>query len=289
MNIFKLIGELAEVEERLQETQFVAPCVPGGKVRTRIDGLVRDFAPAPAVFEGWGVFSPEGKSAQLLEEASLATVERYLELFEALRVVLVRQLEGRTWLAYPANTSDMAQRFGRPEPLLVRLVEQGREFDVVVARFDGGAWWYEAIDRAADPRIAVQLREVMRHMWHPNSLRISGLTPEMRTAYGIMWRKPDMRHFDGESKAAIAKQRLKHALEMGGGELRSYSEGNGCWSDGYWNVEWTTPDGEVHYSAIGKEDLTVMSAGICLSGRDADFDLQSLVGVVDGRHRHGWR
>ncbi|WP_366039864.1 hypothetical protein [Microcoleus sp. PH2017_05_CCC_O_A] len=51
----------------------------------------------------------------------------------------------------------------------------------------------------------------------------------------------------------------------------------------YWLVEWTSASGEHHSSAIAKNDLTVMSSGICLSGLDKDFDLQSLVGVVENR------
>ena len=34
---------------------------------------------------------------------------------------------------------------------------------------------------------------------------------------------------------------------------------------------------------VSKRDLTVISSGICLSDRDRDFDLQSLVGVIEKR------
>lgn len=281
MNIFNLIDKLAEAEAELQTTQFVAPCVPGGSVRTRLEGLVREFSPSPAVFEGWGIFSPSGQKARLVEEASLATIERYLDLFDALRVLLVRQLEGRTWLAYPANHSDMTQRFGRAEPLVVRLVDGGRAFDTVVASCVGGGWWFQCLDRGADPVIADKLREAMRHCWHPNTLRIRGLTPEMCAAYSITWRRPDPKHFEWSPDRDADV--LEDALEMGGGQLCSYSD-----EGDYWNVEWTAPSGEVRHSAIAKDDLTVISAGICLSGRDRDFDLQSLVGVVDGWDRQGW-
>ena len=40
--------------------------------------------------------------------------------------------------------------------------------------------------------------------------------------------------------------------------------------------------GRSRTSAIAKSDLTVMSAGVCLAGGDRTFDLQSLVGVVQG-------
>lgn len=55
---------------------------------------------------------------------------------------------------------------------------------------------------------------------------------------------------------------------MGGGELQQFHD-----RGDYWTVDWTTTDGVRHSSAIAKSELTVISSGICLSGRDRDFDL----------------
>jgi hypothetical protein len=74
------------------------------------------------------------------------------------------------------------------------------------------------------------------------------------------------------------EKRLQRALKMGGGELQEFRD-----RDDYWLIEWTSGTGERHSSAIAKNDLTVISAGICLSGEDRNFDLQSLVGVVEDR------
>ena len=49
-------GKVAAEEERLLLGQFVAPCVRGGRVRTRVAGLVCTFAPRPHDFQGWGIF-----------------------------------------------------------------------------------------------------------------------------------------------------------------------------------------------------------------------------------------
>lgn len=95
----------------------------------------------------------------------------------------------------------------------------------------------------------------------------------MRTVYELAIQ--NLKDFDPK---IVDERRLQRALKMGGGELRGF-----CDRDDYWLVEWTSQNGERHSSAIAKNDLTVMSAGICLSGEDSNFDLQSLVGVVEDR------
>jgi len=100
------------------------------------------------------------------------------------------------------------------------------------------------------------------------------LTPELRTAYQLASQQA------AGFKAYYNERRLRGALAMGGGELEAFQD-----RGDYWLVEWTTRQGENHTSAIAKKDLTVISAGICLDERDRDFDLQSLVGVVEGQ---GW-
>ena len=47
-------------------------------------------------------------------------------------------------------------------------------------------------------------------------------------------------------------------------------------------VRLITPAGHEHVVAIARDDGSVASSGICLSGADRDFDLASIVGVLDG-------
>jgi len=84
------------------------------------------------------------------------------------------------------------------------------------------------------------------------------------------------KEFEAKMQHKRDEKRLAAALRQGGGELREFRD-----RDDSWLIEWITADGSRHTSAISKNDLTVVSAGICLSGMDRDFDLQSLVGVVE--------
>lgn len=273
MDIRELLNQLADQEQQLEATQFLAPCVRQGKIRTRVAGLLYTFMAQDPQFEGWGIFQPVNERiAQLIEPAEFFQVADYLQQFPEMRLRLAKKLKGQSWLTYPMNEADMQQRMGRVKPVVVHLVTEGDRFEQIIARYDGSAFWFEAIDRRADPQVAEALQTAFADQIPVEQLQWKGLTPEMRSVYQLVTK------LAVNSAARSDEARLQQALRQGGGILEGFQD-----RGDYWMVEWTTANGESHTSAIAKQDLTVVSSGICLSGRDREFDLQSLVGVIEQR------
>jgi hypothetical protein len=273
-DIRKLLNQIASAEAQLKSTQFLAPCVKGGQVRSRAAGMVYTFTPKPRQFEGWGVFQPvDEQTATLLEEADLSQITAYLQQFPTIRLRLAYRLQHQSWLAYPVNEADMRQRFKTVKPVAVHLVTEGVAFEQILARWNGNSCWFEEIDRRADPAIAETLQFNLKQLIPVEELQFKGMTPEMQTLYELATQQ-----IEGFAQPQWDEKRLRQALKLGGGELHQFQD-----RGDYWTVDWTTSDGVRHTSAIAKDDLTVVSSGVCLSGRDRDFDLQSLVGVMEHR------
>jgi hypothetical protein len=294
-----LLNQISEQENQLLKTQFLAPYLPGGKLRTKVAGMVYTFTPQLHNFEGWGIFQPtSSKHAKLIETAGLPEIEEYLHKFPVIRLFLAHVLRQKTqnilpqqtqnvsrqqtenilpeqtWLAYPVNQSVTQKRTGILKPVPVYLVSDGRAFETIIARWDGKNYWYEDIDRRAEIEPVEHLKNALKNVISPKEIPFKGMTPEMRIVYELVAQKT--KEFQPEFQQRRDEKRLQEALKMGGGTLKEFRE-----REDYWLVEWTTSTGENHRSAISKTDLTVISAGICLSGEDRKFDLQSLVGVVE--------
>ena len=142
-----LLNAFAHKEQEAMNTSFLAPCVKGGDVCTRINGIVYTFNAEPSDYEGWGIFKPKNpREAMIAEEASLPLVDRYLNLFPALRLRLAFKIQEASWLAFPTNIADVKQRFGEAEPFTVHLVENGQPFQTIVARRDGSTFWFHEHD-----------------------------------------------------------------------------------------------------------------------------------------------
>ena len=270
-----LIEKFARAERDVRRGQVLAPCLRGGKIRVRVQGLVSTFETDPKDFEGWGVFGfNKAGVAVLKESATDLQVRRYLSLFANVRVHLVQPLGGKSWLAYPVNSDVAGRVLGFHGPVVVHLVGLARSFQQAVCRWDGSNLWFERIDRRADPTVAGHVATALRNFVAPDKLVFSGCTKEVRAAYGLLFKHSE--EAQNHRRVQSDEHRLASALKQGGGELDSFVDRGDCWT-----VQWRTGSGERHSSAITKSDLTVMSAGICLDGEDELFDLQSLVGVVE--------
>jgi hypothetical protein len=274
-HLHDILDRLAAAEEQFLASEFLAPVPRGGRVEARIAGVVCGLTIAPAEFAGWGIFQATSPTtARLVRRARLAECRRYLDLFPLLRLILCRRA-GDCWVALPAHQAD--SRFHIQGTVPVYLVDEAQTFDVIRSRFDGARCWFDGLDACRDPGSAAYLRAALSGMVPPEQLSRPGLTAEERTAYTCNY----LPRLEAETRARQdrAEARLRAALGHAGAELHGYLEREDCY-----RVEYVV-DGERQVSVVRKGDLSVQAAGICLSGQDGQFDLQSLVGVVrEGLH-----
>ncbi len=267
MPIDDILNKLEAAERGFLEREVLAPVLPGRPVSVRIAGVVCALRVESPRTEGWQILRPLALDrARIVRSATLAELRAYLRLFPAVRLIVVAR-DKRTWYALPAAKGDT--RFSITQPVPVLLAEDGvQPFETVIARFDGRLFYYEQRDSRRNPALAAYLRDAIAVPTPPADLRKPGLSAEERDAYTWAWNLLE------EARRDQVAERLSDALAHAGAHLRSFLEREDVYAVTYSLGE------ERHTSIIRKNDLTVLTAGICLSGRDADFDLASLVGVL---------
>jgi hypothetical protein len=227
----------------------------------------------PGEFRGWAVLEALSTSeAAFVRQASLAETAAYLKLFPVVRMILCEPGDGG-WLVFPAHLGD--RRFQIQGLATLWLPEEGlRRFETVVARFDGHLFWYERPDPSRDPALAGYLRDRLAQRDErglplaAETLHKRGLSAEERAAYWLVQARM------AEAERDRVEARLSEALAHAGATLRDYTERGDAYVVRY------TVDGRQFTSTIRQEDLSVLTAGICLAGGDRHFDLASLVGVL---------
>jgi len=311
-----LIARLSRESAGFREREIIALLLPGGRIQTRLNGLVYQFKPKGRLV-GWGRFRPvnEGE-AEILGEALPWQKAEYLKLFPALRVILlwpITAAEFKThnsklitphsgaWWALPYNEGDAQQRFGfRGEMLPVFLADprDGAErFERAIVRVDGSRLWFEGPDLTADPQQAEWLLDAAAQPYAPEKF-LAGLTASQRAAL-LFWqlhqlelkgevpplqaqspRQQQERLREWAHRSKLERD-LEHALAKADATLHNYSQvPGGDNASAQLLVEWSERGQIYRYRSVLDARLSVVSSGICLSGRDGDFDLTSLVNVM---------
>lgn len=277
MDINNLINKLAKEQDDFLRSHFLSPVLRERPIRVRISGIIRSFTIRPKNFEGWGVFRPQNmKEARYVREPNMGEKREYLALFPTLRFVLCRQ-NGPIWFGLPSNQSDT--RFKITGMVPIYLAEEVQLFDTVCSRFDGGVCWFDELDPRRSPQTAIYLRECLTKLDKVDKVSMPGLTQEEKDAYGIAWEVAYSASEEAQKNRET--ERIRTALSRAGASYTSHIDRGDTYT-----IEYTV-DGDRHRSVVQKQNLSIVSAGICLSGGDQNFDLQSLVGVIrEGHNRH---
>ena len=263
MGVSHLLDQMEAAEKAFLQAEFLAPVLPGGSVRVRIAGLICTLRVSGDPEPGWATLRPLAMDrAEVVGRPSPIQVRNYLELFPAVRLILVGRAE-ECWLAMAARGGD--SRFQIEGPVPVHLVAGAEVFQQVIARFDGQIFWFQEVDRRRNAAVAATLREALAAETPPDALHRSTLTANEREAYRWAY---------GATEVDRRQDLLREALGHAGAELASYVERGDVYTVTY------VVDGQMHRSTVRRDDLTVLTAGICLAGGDRAFDLASLVGVL---------
>ncbi|MBS1954688.1 MAG: hypothetical protein JST89_10905 [Cyanobacteria bacterium SZAS-4] len=269
-----MINRLAAEEERVLSRSFVAPVVRGQQVSVRVEGIAYTMSVTDRNFEGWAILkSSSPKKATVCGAPTLEQIKNYLQLLPRFRLILLEEFDNQLWSLQAYNADSRAQISG---PISIKLAQRPSRFETVCARFDGTSFWYESADRRRDPAVAQALREALQADVSPESLHVLGAVPQEKLAYRMLWIRKHPEFAGSVPRAPQSDlQRIEGALNHAGAQL------DGFWSEGADRVSVRyVVDGNTHVSSIRPSDLSVISAGICLSGMDQNFDLTSLVGVM---------
>ena len=215
-------------------------------------------------------------------------IETYLEhLKPQFRLIVLYRLGEDTWLCYPWNLSDAVQK-GWPldEPRAVYLTRRSIEpFNFITACGSPDNLIFQGIDVKTESQLDRTHFLESAHNFINSLLSTEqvfrGLTPEMRTSFTIVKAEIQRREQETFRNNAMEQKktfegRIKYYLEFLGAKLVRWKEfGNNfeiTWGDGILANKHT-------HTAIIDRRVNTVSAGICLSDRDSDFDLTSLVDV----------
>ena len=280
------LNRIDDAEKDFIGKEFLAPVVGTARVLVRIAGVICQLQVTyglPDDFTGWAIFqSISTNEAVFSRHAKLTEIAHYLEMLPALRLILV-QSDRSHWLALPASRGDI--RFLIRQPVRVCLVEEGlQQFDSIIARFDGRSFWFDHRDPLRNPSLAAYLRRQMQLFealdpdLERNGLHKSGLSREEKDAF--RW----VLHQRREAERDRIEIRFADALTHAGAKFHSYSKRDGAYIVRY------DVDGREVVSTVKEDDLSIITAGLCLQGQDSKFDLTSLVGVMrEGRQRNIYR
>lgn len=275
--IKEILAKLAIKEKNILNKEIFSPFVKGGNsIRLKVDGVLYTLKTPAMNKDGFGVFkATDHSNAVFARDADEIEVAQYLELLPKTSLILIYNIG--QWLAYPYNTESFKKQFSMEAKLLsVRMVDNVEFLDTIDARFDGANFWFSGFKFSIGSEKKDLLREQIKNFKYsiPAEL-LSGITPEEKFVFDLAI------GFHKEANKSNVERRLETEFHRYDASVDGFTERGGTVE-----VRWRdNKNARTYTSVLDKDNLSVITAGICLSGGDKKFDLPSLITVCREGHR----
>lgn len=275
MDVLELIKSVGIKEKNIKDSIFISPIYNNDYVVARIDGFIQKFRVAKAT-PGWYKIKPKNlHEAKIVDQADFIEIDNYFKLLTQVRMILIYKSED-VYLGVPLKNNSLKLDFTQVFPVYLVSEDQAGAFENVVCGYDGANFWYRQNDISSDPARTEHLRESFEKLVKPEKVAYKGLTLEERVAYSIRF------SLDKKARESLKEISIKKDVELAGGEFVRFIERNDHFSITY-------KVGKQEYTSYVSKDTShhVLTAGVCLQGKDRDFDLATLIPVLREGQRKG--
>lgn len=261
MKNLQLLNKLIKQESEALSREILSPVVHGSPIVVRVNGAALYLRVNPKKFHGWGVFKYDGnhKSATFIKEPSMQQKRLYLENFPKIRLIICSHNEKMTIGSKLYNDG----RYGF-DATSIFFAENISLFDVVDVRDCGGRFYYETHARGHSSYVDV-VKNAFAEETSPD--KVNTWEPFL-TAYRFAYNELI------KTKELTIEQRVKQAIHRAGGKYSGFTDRGDTLT-----VQFVV-DGEIFTPTVNSKTLMLENAGICLSGGDRAFDLQSFVHIA---------
>jgi hypothetical protein len=234
---------------------------------------------------GWFAMWPTSKNTVTMErEAHPHERVEYLRQLPRFFVIATHYVSSHIVICVPLNPSDAEQRGWpnaepRPLHLVTGSIESG---DVCVAR-GSDVLYFETVDTAHNYAAGRGVRYVASMDGPPPGVFGGGWRPaaEIVDAHAEEVREK-LARIEAEKAKRSEEYNIMRHIEFMGARLHDWRK-----SGDMYTVSWEYR-GRTHTVRVSPE-MRIMSAGVCLSGRDLEQNLSSIVKVMDDHAEHGGR
>ncbi len=249
-----LFDRLAEEERGIFGQEFIGYASnKGDTIRICVGSILMGLSVNKG--QGIGIYRPKSyRTAKFVRKATLVEKDKFIKHLPIIRLVVCDKV-GQNWFG-ASSTGEV--------PIADAQDSGIQLFDSILCRFDGIRCIYDCIDQNSNLHVAEVLRSHLQKRTKISEIEtISAVTPLGVSAYKFAFRQ--LKDLD--------EDRIKDYIKRGGGNFASYKEIGGVYTVTY-EIQNQT------FTSVIRKDMKVESAGICLSGTDKEYDLQSLISVV---------